>query len=140
MDQARPNNSYEQNYSHSHCWDQEVPACGINKENHARCCLCPKVKSKDHIAQVGKMVSKEIGWAEEWAHKILNADTEHDAIEMLKLALATQKEGLKKKIEEEYIWTGDEKAESGTDSFVGGYNEAIDKALDLLEKAYNKIQ
>src|SRR5665213_3088377 len=34
--------NYEQDYSHSHCWDQEVPACGIPKEKHKQCCLCPK--------------------------------------------------------------------------------------------------
>lgn len=26
--------------SHSHCWEQETPACGIKKEHHSRCCLC----------------------------------------------------------------------------------------------------
>jgi hypothetical protein len=26
--------------SHSHCWEQDTPACGIKKEHHSRCCLC----------------------------------------------------------------------------------------------------
>lgn len=25
---------------HTHCKDQEIPACGIPKEKHTRCCLC----------------------------------------------------------------------------------------------------
>lgn len=27
---------------HSHCFDQETPACGIEKKLHSRCCLCEK--------------------------------------------------------------------------------------------------
>jgi hypothetical protein len=32
--------NYEQDYSHSHCWEQkQPPACGITTQ-HKRCCLC----------------------------------------------------------------------------------------------------
>lgn len=34
--------SYQENYSHYHCWDNPNNPCGINKENHKRCCLCDK--------------------------------------------------------------------------------------------------
>jgi hypothetical protein len=33
----------EANYnhlSHTHCWNQESPACGIPLEKHTQCCLC----------------------------------------------------------------------------------------------------
>lgn len=31
---------YERNYSHSHCWNQTTPACGISLKKHKQCCLC----------------------------------------------------------------------------------------------------
>ncbi len=34
------NKTYEQDYSHSHCWNQETPACGQPIEKHTQCCLC----------------------------------------------------------------------------------------------------
>lgn len=34
--------------SHYHCWDQDVPACGIKKEHHKRCCLCEETMTNNN--------------------------------------------------------------------------------------------
>jgi len=56
--------------SHSHCWDQQPSACGINLENHEQCCLCDlkyawsdkyaKPQSKDCCARTESRVRGEM--------------------------------------------------------------------------------
>ena len=33
--------NYEQDHSHSHCWESQNPPCG-HKGKHLKCCLCLK--------------------------------------------------------------------------------------------------
>ncbi len=37
LDQGK---TYPRDFSHSHCWHQKTPACGIPLEKHTQCCLC----------------------------------------------------------------------------------------------------
>lgn len=34
------NDDYDRHYSHFHCWEQALPACGQPLSSHKQCCLC----------------------------------------------------------------------------------------------------
>lgn len=44
--------SYERNHSHSHCWNQEFPACGQSISTHKQCCLCDTSKPSKNKSPV----------------------------------------------------------------------------------------
>src|SRR5258708_4964630 len=60
--------SYAQNGSHTHCWNQEgdLPACGIEKENHKRCCLCPAIAPVDLPSRHFTTPSPKADWENEY--------------------------------------------------------------------------
>jgi hypothetical protein len=53
------NEAVKTDYSHTHCWNQKTPACGIPLEKHTQCCLCD-VKVEEKISKSDLL---------EWANK-----------------------------------------------------------------------
>lgn len=44
-----PASNYERDRSHTHCWNQQSPACGQSLDKHTQCCLCSAVTENSDI-------------------------------------------------------------------------------------------
>ena len=68
------NEAVKTDYSHTHCWNQKTPACGIPLEKHTQCCLCD-VKVEEKIPK-----SDLLEWAKENEYEESHEDLGAEAI------------------------------------------------------------
>lgn len=139
--------NYDQ-YSHTHCWNQRPPACGILLADHRQCCLCeaePLVKPLfKETAKSGSMEERFDELIPKTADVLQDARTEklccsREAVRRfifseLTLARAQEREAIYNLLPKKEF-PGYQRTEENR-IFSGGRNSAIDEMQEILRPSH----
>lgn len=76
-----PASNYERDRSHTHCWNQQSPACGQSLDKHTQCCLCSAVTENSDIHHTCTTHDSMVHETPDWMDKEREAFMESSHVE-----------------------------------------------------------